>query len=300
MHVHAASPGTVSFSHAHARRLSIVLILTTTYLLAEVAAGLWTGSLALLADAGHMLTDAGGLALALLAIRFAAREATPERTFGYLRLEILAALANAVLLIGVSLYILYEAYERLFQPPAVSTTPMLIVAVIGLVVNLAGVVLLRRGSESSLNVKGAYFEVLSDTLASAAVIAVAIAMALTGWYLLDPLMSAAIGLFILPRTWNLLQEAVAVLLEGTPREVDLAALRDALLRLPGVEDVHDLHVWSLTSGMHAMSAHLVRTRDTQAEDVLGRAQDCVTRRFNVAHVTLQVEPPGWEEGATHS
>jgi cobalt-zinc-cadmium efflux system protein len=300
MHVHAASPTTTSSSLQHGRRLAIVLALTTVYLLVEIVAGLWTGSLALLADAGHMLTDAGGLALALLAIRFAARDATPSHTYGYLRLEILAALTNAIVLIGVSLFILYEAYERLFQPPAVSTGPMLIVACAGLLVNLAGVLLLRGGSGSSLNVKGAYFEVLSDTLSSAAVIAAAVAMAFTGWYFLDPLISAAIGLFILPRTWSLLMEAVGVLLEGTPKDVDLDAMRAALATLPGVEDVHDLHVWSLTSGVHAMSVHIVRAPNASPDDVLARAQTCVTKQFDLGHVTLQVEPPGWEEAGTHA
>jgi cobalt-zinc-cadmium efflux system protein len=299
MHVHAASPSTTSSNLQHGRRLGLVLGLTTAYLLVEIAAGLWTGSLALLADAGHMLTDAGGLALALLAIRFAARDATPSHTYGYLRLEILAALTNAVVLIGVSLYILYEAWARLFQPPAVSTGPMLVVACAGLLVNLAGVLLLRGGSGASLNVKGAYFEVLSDTLSSAAVIAAAVAMAFTGWYFLDPLISAAIGLFILPRTWGLLMEAVSVLLEGTPKDVDLEAMRAALATLPGVQDVHDLHVWSLTSGVHAMSAHLVRAPHASPDDVLARAQTCVTKQFDLAHVTLQVEPPGWEEAGTH-
>lgn len=299
MHVHGSPTHAASAGQQQRARLRLVLVLTTLFLVAEVVAGLLTGSLALLADAGHMLTDAGGLALALLAMRFAARPATPERTYGFYRLEILAALTNAVVLIVISLYILFEAYERLRQPPAIATGPMLLVAMLGLVVNLVGVALLRRGSESSLNVKGAYFEVLSDTLASAAVIAAAIAMRVTGWFWLDAAISAGIGLFILPRTWSLLRDAVGVLLEGTPRDIDLVKLRAALAALPGVRDVHDLHVWSLTSGVHAMSAHIVRDEDAVPDEVLARAQATVIEQCGVAHATLQIEPPGWEEAEMH-
>lgn len=299
MHVHASPTHSASAGQQQRSRLRLVLVLTSLFLVAEIVAGLLTGSLALLADAGHMLTDAGGLALALLAMRFAGRPATPERTYGFYRLEILAALTNAVVLIVISLYILYEAYFRLFQPPAIETGPMLAVAIVGLLVNLVGMLLLRGGSETSLNVKGAYFEVLSDTLASAAVIVAAVAMRFTGWFWLDAVISAGIGLFILPRTWNLLSDAVGVLLEGTPADVDLPKLRAALAALPGVQDVHDLHVWSLTSGVHAMSAHIVRTPEAAADDVLSRAQHCVIEQCGVAHATLQVEPPGWEESEMH-
>ena len=194
------------------RSLALVFGLTLLYLIAEVVGGILTHSLALLADAGHMLTDVAGLGLALFAIRFAERPATPERTYGFYRVEILAALTNAVVLIGISLYILYEAWQRFKHPPEVESKGMLLVAVIGLVVNMAGIFILRKGSKESLNMKGAYFEVLSDMLTSVGVIIAGVIMLTTGWYYADPLISAGIGLFIFPRTWALLKEAVGVLL----------------------------------------------------------------------------------------
>jgi cobalt-zinc-cadmium efflux system protein len=293
--------------HAHApsaagknkRRLALVLALTMTYLLAEVVGGLLTHSLALLADAGHMLTDVAGLGLALLAIRFAERSATPERTYGYYRMEILAALSNAVVLIGISLYILYEAYERFRNPPEVQSGAMLAVASVGLVVNILGIYLLRGGSGESLNMKGAYFEVLSDMLTSIGVIAAGIIMLTTGWYYADPLISAGIGLFILPRTWLLLRDAVGVLLEGTPADVNLAALREAIGRVAGVADVHDLHVWSLTSGVNAMSVHTVLADHSLHDEVLLAVQRKVKSDFKIAHATVQVECQGCLLDETH-
>ena len=280
------------------RRLLLVFGLTSAYLLAEVVGGLLTKSLALLADAGHMLTDVGGLALALLAIRFAERPATPTRTYGYYRTEILAALSNAVVLIFISLYILVEAYRRFRNPPDVSSIGMLWVAVFGLVVNVAGIMILRSGSSESLNMKGAYFEVLSDMLTSIGVIVAGLIMLFTGWYYADPLISAAIGLFILPRTWLLLREAIGVLLEGVPRDVDLAAIRQAIAELPGVQGVHDLHVWALTSGTNALSAHVVASDGTPHAALLDAIHSCVTE-LRIAHATVQIEPPGWERAETH-
>jgi cobalt-zinc-cadmium efflux system protein len=274
------------------KRLAIVLALTTAYLVAEVIGGLLTHSLALLADAGHMLTDVAGLAFALLAIRFAERPATPERTYGYYRIEILAALVNAVVLIGISLYILYEAYERFRNPPEVQSGGMLAVALVGLVVNIAGIYLLKSASEESLNMKGAYFEVLSDMLTSIGVIAAGIIMLTTGWYYADPIISAGIGVFILPRTWMLLRDAVGVLLEGTPHDVNLAALRESIRTVEGVADVHDLHVWSLTSGMNAMSVHAVLADHSLHDEVLAAVQKKVTSEFKIAHATVQVECKG--------
>jgi len=280
------------------RRLTVALALAATYLVAEVVGGIWSGSLALLADAGHMLTDVAGLGLALLAIRFSQRPATPERTYGYYRGEILAALSNAVVLVLISVYVLYEAYQRFVAPPEIASGTVLVVASLGLVVNLSGMLLLRKGATDSLNVKGAYFEVLSDLLSSIAVIAAAAVMWLTGWYYADPIVSAGIGLFILPRTWKLLSEAVGILLEGTPSNVNIAALRAALARLPGVNDVHDLHVWSLTSGYNAMSAHLVSTEDRFVRSILESAR-ATAREFNIRHVTVQVEPQGCKPDEVH-
>lgn len=290
---------TLSAAGRHQRRLLFVFGLTGSYLLAEVVGGIVTRSLALLADAGHMLTDVGGLGFALLAIRFAGKPATPARTYGYYRAEILAALGNAVMLIGVSLYILYEAYQRLRHPPVVASAGMLAIATVGLGINAAGALVLRRSARESLNLKGAYFEVLSDLLTSIGVIAAALIMLTTGWYYADPIISAGIGLFILPRTWRLLREAVGVLLEGAPSEVNLATVRQTILATPGVTGVHDLHVWTLTSGLNALSAHVVGTRDGSYPDLLRAVQERVTASHPISHVTVQIEPPDWERTESH-
>ena len=299
-HARTEAPGDVTAAARHQRRLTMVLVLTATYLVVEVVGGLLTGSLALLADAGHMLTDVAGVALALVAIRFAARPATPERTYGFYRAEILAALANAVVLIAISFYILYEAWLRFRNPPTVESGAMLWVAGVGLVVNLVSMRLLRSASNESLNMKGAYFEVLSDMLTSIGVIIAGVIMLTTGWYYADPLVSAGIGLFILPRTWKLLREAVGVLLEGTPADVNLAALRATMADVPGVMGVHDLHVWSLTSGTNALSAHVVMAPGAIHTDVLRAVHAAVTTSHPIAHATLQVEPPEWDAGVIHA
>ena len=291
-HVHSAAG-------ANKRALAIVFALTSLYLVVEVVGGLLTGSLALLADAGHMLTDVAGVGLALMAIRFAERPATPERTYGFYRVEILAALTNAVVLIGISIYILYEAWERFRDPPEISTGAMFIVASIGLLVNIGGMLLLRKGSKESLNMKGAYFEVVSDMLTSVGVIIAALIMWTTGWYYADPLISAGIGLFILPRTWILMREAVGVLLEGTPSDVNLTAVRELVGTLPGVLEIHDLHVWTLTSGVNAMSAHVVVLDPVMHTEVLGAVHDVITTNFPIAHVTVQIEKTGWRECEAH-
>ena len=291
--------------HAHTaagqseRRLAVVCALTLAYLVVEIIAGILTGSLALLADAGHMFTDVAGLVLALFAIRIARRPATPERTYGYYRIEILAAVANSVLLIGVSLYVLYEAYERFKNPPEVASVPMLLVAALGLSVNLVGMFVLRSGAKESHNVKGAYFEVFADMLTSIGVIVAGAIMWATGWYYADPLVSAGIGLFILPRTWKLLREAIGILLEGTPADVSPAALREAIERLDGVEGVHDLHVWTITSGMNAMSVHVVRSDGADHDAILARVRECAGSTFAIAHTTVQVESTGCEASETH-
>lgn len=280
-------PGTATAQHTS--RLAWALALTSTYMIAEVAGGLITGSLALLADAAHMLTDVAGLALALLAIRFAAREATPQRTYGYLRMEVLAALTNAVVLLLLTVYILYEAYQRFVSPPEVMSGPMLVVAVIGLAVNLVSMRLLAGGSSESLNVKGAYFEVLSDMLGSIGVIVAALLMMWKGWRLADPLIGAGIGLFIVPRTFGLLKQVVHILMEGTPPTVDLAVLERKLTEIAGVKSVHDLHVWTVTSGFDAMSCHLVVTDFSAARTVLAQARRAMSDDFGIDHVTIQVD-----------
>ena len=263
--------------------------LTLAYMAVEVAGGLITGSLALLADAAHMLTDAGGLALALLAIRFGERPATPQRTYGYLRAEILAALANAVVLLLLTVYILYEAYQRFVDPPEVLGWPMLLVASAGLAVNLVSMRLLAGGSSESLNVQGAYFEVLSDMLGSLGVIVAALVVMATGWTYADPLVGAGIGLFIVPRTWGLLRQATHILLEGTPPRVDAALMEREIADVPGVAAVHDLHVWTITSGLDAMSAHVLVRDGSEGMRVLRDVRTLVKERFGIDHVTVQVE-----------
>jgi cobalt-zinc-cadmium efflux system protein len=233
------------------RGLQITFGLTFFYFIVEAVGGLLTNSLALLADAAHMFTDVGGLGLALFATWISQKPATPEKTYGYYRVEILAALANAVVLFFISFYILYEAYLRFERPPEVASLPMLAIAAVGLAVNLIGLWILRAGSEENLNIKGAFLEVVSDVLGSIGVIVAAVIMLATGWYYADAIFSVLIGLFILLRTWKLLVQAVNVLLESTPAQINVAAVEEAMLKVNGVEAVHDLHVWTITSGIEA-------------------------------------------------
>lgn len=278
-----------------------MLGLTSTYLIVEVIGGILTGSLALLADAGHMLTDVLGLSMALIAIKLGERPASLRRTFGYYRTEILAALANAVILILVAIYILYEAYRRFQQPPEVLGGWMMAVGVVGLLVNLAGMFILIKGAGESLNVKGAFLEVLSDTLGSLGVIIAAVIIIFTGWYPADPIIGVGIGLFIIPRAYNLLKEAVNILMEGVPKGIELDEVREALESLPDVIRVHDLHVWAITSGMYNLSGHLVVEDVNCCTNILPQAQKLLHDRFNIQHSTLQLEPEGFTEHMdTHS
>ncbi|MGQ0582113.1 MAG: cation diffusion facilitator family transporter [Reyranella sp.] len=287
-HSHAASPGTTAAGR-HKSSLRWALALTASFVGVEVVGGLLTGSLALLADAAHMLTDVGGLALALLAIRFAERPATPAKTYGYVRMEVLSALTNAVVLLLLTVYILYEAWQRFQNPPEILSGPMLAVAVAGLVVNLISMKLLMTGSSESLNVKGAYFEALSDMLGSLGVIIAALVVMFTGWTLADPVVGAGIGLFIVPRTWILLKQAIHILMEGTPPEVDLSLLEKKLLEIEGVTAVHDLHVWTITSGLDAMSCHLVVDDMARARATLASACEAMRSNFGLTHTTIQIE-----------
>jgi cobalt-zinc-cadmium efflux system protein len=295
----------VSAGGQHRSRMLVVLGLTSIVLVAEVIGGLITGSLALLADAGHMFTDVAGITLAILAVTFASRPATPTRTFGYYRLEILAAVINAVLLFGVAAFILIEAWRRWTEPPQIEGGLMLAFASVGLVVNIIGLLLLRSGSNQSLNVKGAYLEVLGDTLGSAAVIVAALVIALTGWQRADIVASVLVALMILPRTWILLREATDVLLEAVPKGTDLAAIRQHILDTPGVLDAHDLHVWTLTSGMPVLSVHVVVDTEVLADNAGGQILDalgeCLAHHFDVDHCTFQLEPTGHadHEPASH-
>ncbi|MFI5181430.1 MAG: cation diffusion facilitator family transporter [Thermoanaerobaculia bacterium] len=279
------------------RRLGLVLALTIALLAFEAAAGLFTHSLALLADAAHLFGDAAAIGISFLALTIAGRPATPLRTYGFHRVEILAALANGVLLILLSGLILFEAWERFRRPTHIHPGPMLLAAVLALAVNLASLRLLKSGARHSLNLRAAYLEVLSDALTSVGVLVAAIVILTTGWLAADAVVSAAIGLFLLPRTWLLLRDAADILLESTPAEVDLSHLRRALAEIPGVAEVHDLHVWSLTSGLHAMSAHVVRQEGTEHDDLLRRVREMVLAGFEIHHVTLQVESAGCEDSA---
>lgn len=274
-------------------RLVAALVLTGGFLVVEVAAAFWTGSLALAADAGHMLTDVGGLALALFAGWIASRPPTPEKTFGYYRVEILAALVNALVLLVVAGVIFVEAYRRVLAPRDVLGGPMMAVAALGLGVNLAAAWVLHRDAASSLNVRAAYLEVVSDALSSVAVVAAAAIVTVTGWTVADPLASAAIAIVIVPRTWGLLRQAVNVLLEGVPAHLELGQVEDAMLRVPGVRRVHDLHVWTLTSGREAMSAHVVVDDPGQSERLLEALHTVLHARFGIDHTTIQLdrEPP---------
>ncbi len=275
------------------RRLFVTLALTTLVLLVEVAGGFVTGSLALLSDAGHVLTDVGGLALALIAMRFARRPANAEKTFGFHRAEILAAFANAMLLFLISLFILFEAYRRFREPPEISSLPMLVIALVGLGANLYGIFNLKDEAKHSLNVRGAFLEVFSDTLGSVAVIVAAVIMLTTGWYYADPIFSVVIALFILPRTWNLLQESVDVLLEATPRDIDPAQVLQLIKAHPDVADVHELHIWTLASQNYVLSAHVVfdHCNMEQSNIIVNQIKQGLSDQFMIQHSTLEVECP---------
>lgn len=271
------------------RRLLFALGLTATIAVAEAVGGYITGSLALLSDAGHMLTDVSALALSLLALVFASKPADSKRTYGYYRLEILSALLNGVLLLLLTGFILYEAWERLRAPQPVRLGPMALVSLVGLLANLAALGFLH--STHSMNVRGAFLHVLGDTLSSVGVLAGAGLMALTGWYVVDPIISLVIAVVIVTGSLRLVRDAVDVLLEAVPAHIDLAALREMLLGVQGVQDVHDLHVWSISSGLHALSVHLVvsdpaaRSSDT----VLTAARQQIHERFGIDHTTIQIE-----------
>ncbi|MBX9243471.1 cation transporter [Actinotalea ferrariae] len=289
-HAHGTAAG------RHRRRLVAVLVLTLAVAAAQVVGGLASGSLALLADAGHMLTDSAGIAIALVGVHLAGRPPTSARTFGLQRAEVLAALANALLLGGIAVWVLVEAVRRWSTPPDVATGPMLAVAVAGLLANVVALALLREGQRESLNVRGAYLEVLGDLLGSVAVIVAGLVIVVTGWSRADVVASAAIGVLILPRAWALLRDVLDVLLESTPRGIDLDAVRRHMKGVPGVVDVHDLHAWTITSGVPALSAHVVVDEDCialgRSGEVLDALGACLGEHFDTEHCTFQLEPIG--------
>ncbi len=283
----------VQASGRHRGRLVWAFLLLAVFMLVETVAALRTGSLALLSDAGHMFTDVLGIGMALAAITAAGRTAADsQRTFGLYRLEVLAALANAVLLSGVAVYVLVEALRRFTAPPEVPARSMLLVAAGGLVVNLVAFALLRRGAQESINVRGAYLEVLGDLLGSVGVIAAAVVIWLTDWWYADPIVAVGVALAILPRTVQLGRAAVRILVQAAPAHLDVTAVRERLAAVPGVCDVHDLHVWTLTSGMEVASAHLTLDPAAEFGAVLASARDTLHDEFHIDHATLQVEPVG--------
>ena len=289
-------PHGVTATGRHRQTLITVLALTTLVAVGEVIGAVITGSLVLFADAAHMAADAAGLGLSLFAAFAAARPPTERRTFGYARAEILAAMANAVLLLAMAGFILYEAIRRLVSPTDIGSGLLIVFGVIALAANAVSLLLLRQGQAESLNLRGAFLEVASDTLGAAAVIVTGVIIATTGFTRADPIASLAVGLLILPRTWRLLRETVDVLLEASPRGMDLNEVRRHMTTLTGVRDVHELHAWTITSGLPVLSAHVVVDPeffdDGRCFSMLDRLQDCLRGHFDVEHSTFQLEPAG--------
>jgi cobalt-zinc-cadmium efflux system protein len=300
-HAHVAPGGRPHGPHAHVRRagregrLAVVLVLAAAYMVAEIVGGLWTGSLALLADAGHMGADVASLALSLFAAWLARRPAHPGRTYGYLRAEILAALANGAALVAVAAGVALEALERLRAPSAVDALPMLAIAAGGLAVNVTGLLLLREGRDESLNLRGAWLHLASDALGSAAAIAAGLLILAFGWLAADPLASLAIAALVVRSAFGLLRETVSVLMEGAPAHIDVDRVRDAIRAVPGVASVHDLHVWTITSGLVALSCHVRAEDGAPHTRVLRAVQAALREGFAIGHSTIQVEPGDFEE-----
>ena len=290
-----AHPSAASASGRYLRPLVIAFGLTASYMVVEFVVGFAINSLALISDAAHMGTDVIGLGMALAAILFARRKQSAQRTYGLYRLEVLAALANGVLLFGVAGYVIVEAIRRFSEPPEVPGIPLLITAVIGLTINLISFRLLTAGSKESLNIKGAYFEVLGDLLGSIGVIAAAIVLWTTGWQYADPIIGVGIGLFILPRTFQLTRQALRILLEVAPKNVDIEAVRAAIQQVPGVAGVHDLHVWTITSGIDSASGHLAIEDGADYPTVLRGVLDVLRNDYGIEHATIQCEPLAFEE-----
>ena len=293
-HRHDETP-VMEDARRNSRPLWIALAIIGVFFIVELVGSILSGSLALLADAGHMLSDVAAMAMAIFAFWIASRPATPRRTYGYYRAEVLAAMANAITLVLVSLYIFWEAYQRLSNPPEIQSVTMLVVATAGLVANLASAAVLSRGAGDNLNLRGAFLHVVGDTLGSVGAIVAGLVMLFTGWYYADPLVSVLIGLLVLYSGWHLLRESVDVLLEATPKQVDLTEVKQSLGDIPGVAEVHDLHVWTVTSGFLAMSGHLTLRNGSHGE-ILRSATDLLRNRYGIGHTTIQIESEAGEDG----
>ena len=296
-HPHHGDHGHAHGDHDHGRgadrrALALVFALTSTFVVAEVLGGLLTGSLALLADAGHMLSDALSLGIALFAVWLAGRPATPNRSFGYKRAEILAALFNGATLVAISIWIFVEAYGRFFEPPEILGGWMLAVAALGLVVNVAGVMILWRSGGESLNLQGALRHVLADVLGSVGAIAAALVILATGWWYADPIISVLIGLLVLGSSWRLVRDSIDILLEGTPPGIDAGEVGRSMAGVPGVSEVHDLHVWTITSGFPALAAHVLVGRDEDCHARRRDLEEVLAREYGIEHTTLQVDHVG--------
>jgi cobalt-zinc-cadmium efflux system protein len=289
-HDHGAST-----SEGQQRRLTLALVLAAGYMLAEVAGGLWTGSLALLADAGHMLSDVFALSLSVFAFRLARRPATPQQTYGHHRTEILAALVHGLLLVGVSAYILSEALERIETPREILGAPMLAIAAGGLLVNLSALWILRKGRHDNLNVRGAWLHVMSDALGSVAAIVAGGLIWAFGWSWADPLASLVIAVLIVFSAWTLLREVAEVLMEWAPSHIDVPEVERSIAALPGVLAVHDLHIWTISSGRVSLSGHVVSEAEHDHVNLLQEVSDLLHQRFDISHATIQIETPGFDE-----
>lgn len=284
--------------HAHRfdssrRRLLLAFFSQLIFFIVELVGGLLTNSLALIADAGHMLSDVAALGLSLLALFFTKKPRTPQKTYGYHRLEILVALINGLVLWAMAAYILFDAYGRFFNPPAIASLPLMIIAGMGLLVNLFGVMVLYPTKDQSLNLRSAFFHLLADSLGSVAAIGAGLAIFLKGWYWFDPLAGMAIAVLIIIGSGQLVWEAADILMEATPKHIDLAAVRQTLEGHAGVQEIHDLHIWSISSGLFAMSVHVVLSDSRDRDCLTWELEELLSRRFGLDHTTIQLEGPGY-------
>jgi cobalt-zinc-cadmium efflux system protein len=300
--------GELPLQRAH--RLRIVLSLSSSYFVISIITVITTGSLALLSEAGHILADIGGIALALFAINYTRKPATPQRSYGFYRLEILASFVNSVILALLSVYVLYEAFRRIFEPPEIQSFPIIIVAAIGLALNFIGMILLnnlghhhthnddtdkQKEQEEILNVKAVYLEILSDTIGAAGVIVAGIIMLTTKFYLVDPIISIILALFMIPRTWSIMKKAIHILMEGSPSNIPHEKVKEAILGIKGVTGIFELHIWTITSGMNSLSAHVVIIDTSKSQVILQEINAVLEKQFKITHSTIQIETYHQEE-----